>query len=62
MPNYCFYFFMQMAEVKCLLKPGFVGYNVIMGFSCLLWCVTYIIFVSSFKIRRANRLPLLNSF
>ena len=62
MPNYCFYFFVQMAEVKCLLNPGFVGYNVIMGFSCFLWCFVYIIFVSLIKIRRANRLPLLDSF
>ena len=54
--------FVQMAEVKCLLKPGFVGYNVIMGFSCFLWCFVYIIFVSLFKIRRANKLPLPDSF
>ena len=39
-----------------MLKPGFVGYKVIMGLSCFLWCFVYIIFISLFKIRCVNRL------
>ena len=31
-----------------------------MGVLCFLWCLVYIIFVISFKIRRAYRLPLLD--
>ena len=56
-------FFVQMAE--CLLRSRFVGYKVIMGFSCFLWFLVvfvYIIFVISFKIRHVNRLPLATRF
>ena len=59
MPNYYFYFFRADGRGEVSIKARV--HWLYWGFHVFSYGVLFINFVSSFKIRRANRLPLLDS-